>query len=113
MKKRDSEETEKLEETKEFIRLKNKTGIEILWLYILSILTKKELHAYALRKEIEKKFGFGIGEVTTYIILYKLESRGFVESRQVGFRKIYKITNRGKNLLEMAKSFLKKRFLSI
>ena len=104
---------EGLLKSREFERLNAKTGIELLWLYVLSSLRKKEMHAYALRKEMEKNFPFRIGNVTTYVVLYKLESRGFVESKKEGNRVVYKMTNKGKKLFELAKSFMKGRYSRI
>ncbi len=98
-----------LTDSKEFRRLEKNLNIELLWIYILAVLKKKDLHAYAMRKEIEEKFGFGIGEVTSYVVLYKLESRGFVSSRKQKNRKIYRITGRGKELLKEAADYMKKR----
>ena len=98
-----------LTDSKEFRRLEKNLNIELLWIYILAVLKKKDLHAYAMRKVIERKFGFGIGEVTSYVVLYKLEARGFVSSRKQKNRKIYRITGKGKRLIKEAADYMKKR----
>lgn len=93
----------------EIKRLKDKTGIEILWIYILSLLKKKPCHSYLLRKKIEKEFGFLPGEVTVYVVMYKLKSRGYVSSKREENKVVYSITKKGKELLKEAEKIMKKR----
>ena len=94
------------DQSREITRLKRKLGIELLWIYILSMLKKEPSHAYVLRKEIEEKFGFLPGNVSVYVVLYKLEKHGFVSSKQDGNRSVYSITSSGKQLLKEAKKEL-------
>lgn len=75
-----------------------------LWIYILKILSEKSSYPYKLREEIEKRFGFRPGNVTTYIVLKKLEAQGLVrkwsEKSLIGpERNLYKITAQGKKEL--------------
>ncbi|MEK6973614.1 MAG: PadR family transcriptional regulator [archaeon] len=98
-----------LDDSAEFKRFDRKLTKELLWLYILSILKKKNMHAYALRSAIQKKFGFLPGNVTAYVVLYKLQSRNFVKKKASGNRVIYSITQKGKGLLKDAKNYLEKR----
>jgi DNA-binding PadR family transcriptional regulator len=98
-----------LAESPEFNRLKRKTGIEILWIYILSLLAKKKSHAYTLRKAIKDKFDFLPGNVSAYVVLYKLEGRGFVQAEMDGNKKVYSITAKGKELLKLARKDLKEK----
>jgi DNA-binding PadR family transcriptional regulator len=91
-------------------RLKNKTTTECLWLYILSLMKQGPLYAYEVRERIRKQFGFKIGQVTAYMVLYKLERKGYVktnwrmeENRQ---RKYYTITKKGETLLKEGKKYL-------
>jgi len=101
-------------ESAEIKRLSKNLTTGLLWVYILSILRKKDFHAYALRNEVSKRFGFLPGNVTAYVVLYKLESRAFVKSKQRENKKIYSITKNGVNLLKEAqktfKDFQKKLF---
>ena len=99
-----------LENSREMARLREKLGVELLWIYILGILKKKPSHAYAIRAEIEKRFGFRPGNVTAYVVLYKLEGRGFVSKKTDANREVYSITAKGKELLkEAGKEFVKKQ----
>jgi len=93
----------------EIKRLEEKLTKEVLWLYVLSALLKKPLHAYALRREIHEKFGFLPGEVTAYVVLYKLEARGFVKAKQAENKKIYTVTESGKKLLKQAKKNIQEK----
>lgn len=96
----------KVEKSKEINRLKRKLGIELLWIYLLSMLKKKSSHAYVLRKEVERKFGFLPGNVSVYVVLYKLEKHDFVKVKKEGNKSVYSITSSGKELLKEAKKKL-------
>ena len=87
----------------ELNRLEKKLTKEVLWLYILSSLKKEPMHAYALRKKIFEKFNFLPGEVSAYVVLYKLQSRGFVSTKKDENKVNYSITQKGEKLFEQAK----------
>lgn len=91
-------------------RLKRKLTLENIWIYILRLLIEKPMYAYEIREMIENRFSFKIGEITAYIVLYKLANSGYVktewkvkEGRQ---RKYYIITEKGKKLLKEGIGFL-------
>ncbi|MAG22227.1 MAG: PadR family transcriptional regulator [Candidatus Diapherotrites archaeon] len=96
-----------VKESREIVRLREKLGIKVLWVYILSLLNKAPSHAYILRNKIEERFGFRTGNVTVYVVLYKLEGRGFVTAKRENNRKVYTITTRGKTLLKEAEKEFK------
>lgn len=102
-----------LTQSPEIIRLDQKLGVELLWVFILSILKKEPCHAYVLRKKIEDQFGFLPGNVSAYVVLYKLESRGFVTPKNEGNKIVYSITDNGKRLLDLAKKKLMEKAASI
>jgi DNA-binding PadR family transcriptional regulator len=84
-----------------------------LWFYILSLLMKKKMYPYEIRREINKEFGFNPGFVTAYVVLYKLEKDGYVKSGEkmkMGGpeRKYYKITSNGKEELKRGKIIFRK-----
>jgi PadR family transcriptional regulator PadR len=84
-----------------------------LWLYILSLLLKKEMYPYEIRKEIKKAFGFEPGNVTAYFVLYRLEKSGYVKTGKTlkeggPERSYYKITDKGKEELKKGKEILRK-----
>ncbi|MFH1284976.1 MAG: PadR family transcriptional regulator [Candidatus Micrarchaeota archaeon] len=96
------------DEPSPMMRLKRTTEAGNLWLYVLSLVSKNKVYAYGLRDEINKKFGWRPGLITSYIVLYKLESEGLIASEFEGRRKYYTITQKGKDTLSEAKEYLKK-----
>ncbi|MBL7160550.1 MAG: helix-turn-helix transcriptional regulator [Candidatus Aenigmarchaeota archaeon] len=88
-------------------RLKTLNTRECLWIYVLRILSDQPKHAYALRKEIEERFGFRPGRMTAYKVLYLLHKKGFVVKMRAGRRVLYSITPNGKEALKEAVSFYK------
>ncbi len=94
-------------------RLFNSLTKDNLWFYVLSLLSKKQIYPYEMRKEINKSFGFEPGNVTAYLVLGRLELADYVKSGKklrVGGpdRKYYKITEKGKQELKTGKLFLRK-----
>jgi DNA-binding PadR family transcriptional regulator len=99
-----------ISKSREMERLRAKLSVDLLWIYILGIIKEKPMHAYALRREIEKRFGFLPGNVSAYVVLYKLHGRGFVSSKEQGNRTVYSVTSKGTELFKEAeKEFLKKQ----
>ena len=88
-------------------RLKLLNTKECLWIYILRILTDGPTHAYTLRKETEKRFGFRPGTMTAYKVLYLLGRLELVTKKEEGRKKIYHITPKGKTVLKEAVDFYK------
>ena len=94
-------------------RLFNSITKDNLWIYILKILSKEELHPYRIREEIKKRFGFKPGNVTTYIVLKKLEAQGFVKKKREKStlgpeRNCYKITAKGRKEIKKGVMLLKR-----
>jgi DNA-binding PadR family transcriptional regulator len=92
-------------------RLKRTTTNENLWLYILTLLKRKPLYAYEIREQIKGAFGFDIGSVTAYLVLYSLERKGFVDTKwsmeEGRQRKYYYITKDGRQTLKQGVDYLK------
>jgi PadR family transcriptional regulator, regulatory protein PadR len=89
-------------------KLKKSTKTDNMWIYILSVLKKNDLHAYILSKEIEKKFNWKPERITSYVVIYKIEKEGLIKSKSEGRKKIYSITPKGNKTLKEAKEYLKK-----
>ena len=92
-----------------FEKLKENNTIDCLYPYILRILSEKPTHAYVLRKDIEKKFGFRVGPVTAYKVLYLLKKEGLVEKTQKGRTKVYRLTSEGEKELQNVLEFYRER----
>jgi len=89
-------------------KLKKSTTTDNVWLYVLSVLQKEEIHAYALHKEIEKKFNWAPELITSYVVLYRIEKEGLIKSEKKGRIKVYTITPKGIKTLKEGKVYLKK-----
>lgn len=87
-------------------RLRRSLTTENLWLYVLASLAKKDAYAYAMRDEIQARFGWKPGLIMSYVVLYRLESEGLIRSRFEGRRKYYSLSKNGKHALQEAKSML-------
>ncbi|MFQ6080808.1 MAG: PadR family transcriptional regulator [Candidatus Bathyarchaeia archaeon] len=96
-----------------YARLVKKLTKENLWLYVLSLLREGPRYGYEIREEIQKRFGFKPGQVTSYRVLYTLKRDGYIAlkseepSEEGPIRKYYVITQKGENLLSKAKVFLR------
>ncbi len=79
-----------------------------LWPYILNLVSKKEVYAYTLPDLIQTEFGFKPNKIMLYVVLYKLESDGYIKGRFKDRRKYYKITAKGKRILKNLRTELNK-----
>lgn len=78
-----------------------------LWLYILSISSKNRVYAYELDSKIEQDFNFKPNKIMNYVVLYKLENEGLINSEYHERRKYYTITDKGKEALILARTYFK------
>ena len=90
---------------KPIARLKESNTKENLWMYVLRILEDGPTHAYTIREEISKRYGFRPGTMTAYKVLYGRKKRGLVTKRLDGRKKVYHITAKGRAELEEAIRF--------
>lgn len=90
-------------------RLKTLLTSGNLWLYILSVLEENNsIYPYILDSKIEEKFNFKPNKIMIYIVIYKLEAEGLLETKMDGRRKIMKITKNGSETLKEAREYMKK-----
>ena len=90
-------------------RLRELNTRDCLWTYVLRILRDGPMHGYAIRSEIEERFGFRPGNVTSYKVIYLLKRSGMVSQKRDGRKIVYEITQRGKDALKEAVEFYKER----
>jgi PadR family transcriptional regulator, regulatory protein PadR len=90
-------------------RLRQLNTTDNLWVYVLRILMDSPTHAYSIREEVRKRFGFRPGTVTAYKVLYLLGKSGLVEKRLEGRQKVYTITPKGEKALGDAIAFYRER----
>ena len=94
-------------------RFKKSLTNDNLWIYILSLLKKRDMYPYEINASIKKEFGFTPGNITAYIVLKKLKIDGYVtisrrEKNGGPSRTYYSITRKGKNEITRAKILVKK-----
>jgi DNA-binding PadR family transcriptional regulator len=71
------------------------------------------MYGYEIKAQIEQNFGWSPATITSYVVLYKLESGGYVATKVKDDdesnmrRKYYFITDEGNTLLEEGSAFLK------
>jgi DNA-binding PadR family transcriptional regulator len=77
---------------------------------ILQYLEKESMHGYQVISKIRKGFGVYFGPSTIYPLLGTLEKKGYVKSiwnmQSQRPRKVYELTNEGKNLLNYTENTL-------
>lgn len=88
-------------------RLKRLLTSENLWLYILSLLSRKRLYAYEIDSKIEEWFFFRPNKIMIYVVLYRLEGEKLIESEFEERRKYYKITRKGSETLAQARGYFR------
>lgn len=93
-------------------RLKRKMTKEVMWVYVLKLLKGRPMYAYELKNEIKKRFDWAPATITSYVVLYRLQSGGYVTTKWGDEstnprRKYYYITEKGEKLLKDGEEFLK------
>lgn len=81
-----------------------------LKLLVLNILSKHPVHGYGLFKELQKIYNWKPSCGTLYPVLSEFEDKGLIQSSETvdcgRFKKIYSITDKGKEKLsEMIRDF--------
>ncbi len=91
-------------------RLMTNTTTECLWPYVLALMRDEPAYAYEIRQKVSERFGFEVGQVAAYMVLYNLEGGGYVktewrtvDNRQ---RKYYRITEEGRKTLNESLRYL-------
>ena len=82
----------------------------LLDMIVLQYLDKEPMHGYQIITQIRKSFGVYFGPSTVYPMLGLLEKKGYVTSawnmNAERPRKMYKLTNEGKNVLNFTENSL-------
>ena len=86
-------------------RLVKLNTFDNLWLYILFLLEKKSYYAWELPNAIQDKFKFKPGKITPYRVLYRLKEQDLVKSHKDERKRIYEITDLGREELKKARNF--------
>lgn len=90
--------------------VQNKLMKGLLDLVILQFLNAQPMHGYQIISSIRKNFGVYFGPSTIYPLLNGLEKKGYIKSQwdlsNERPRKVYKLTNEGRNLLSFTENSL-------
>jgi len=85
----------------------------LLGIQLLRLIQAQPLWGYKIKKEMEAKFNVKIRHGALYPTLISMERRGFLKSekqKQAGrTRKVYSVTQKGKEYLEMYYGILKEQ----
>jgi DNA-binding PadR family transcriptional regulator len=105
--------SEEVRQTKAFRRLEANLTTKALWLYVLRLLTVRDMYGYEVRKAIRDEFKIRMATVTAYVVLYKLKQEKLVTTEKTAStlrgrpdRKYYSITPLGQAVLAEAKKFV-------
>jgi len=82
----------------------------LLDMIVLHYLDHESMHGYQLITKVRKGYGISFGASTMYPLLELLEKKGYVKSAwnmdTERPRKVYKLTNEGKNVLNFTENSL-------
>ncbi|ADN51211.1 PadR family transcriptional regulator [Vulcanisaeta distributa] len=72
-------------------RLMIKLTKENLWIYIVKLLMERPMYGYEIAKEIRERFNIDITNVGVYVVLYKMERDGLLETFISNGSKMYRL----------------------
>ena len=72
-------------------RLITKLTKENLWIYVVKLLMERPMYGYEIAREIRERFNINITNVGVYVVLYKMERDGLVETFMSGGSKMYRL----------------------
>lgn len=75
---------------------------------VLLMLQEQPMHGYALMKAIEEKYEWPPSQGIIYPTLQMLEDLGYVEMKEQDHKKVYSITNGGKQFLQENKDVIER-----
>ncbi|MHC1605617.1 MAG: PadR family transcriptional regulator [Candidatus Methanofastidiosia archaeon] len=93
--------------------MEHKLTKEVVWIYVLKLLRERPMYGYEFKARIKDVFGWSPATITSYMVLYKLESGGYIKTELKNSnegktnRKYYIITEKGEQLLSDGRKFIK------
>lgn len=80
---------------KALTRFISKITKENLWIYVINALANGPKTGYEIVKEIKGRYMINVTTVSVYVVLYKMERDGLLESFNKDGKKYYKVTEEG------------------
>ncbi|GAB6946496.1 PadR family transcriptional regulator [Vulcanisaeta sp. JCM 16161] len=87
-------------------RLMTKLTKENLWIYVVKLLMERPMYGYEIAKEIRERFNINITNVGVYVVLYKMERDGLVETFVSNGSKMYRLRPETVGLWLRARDFI-------
>ena len=87
-------------------RLVAKLTKENLWIYVVRLLMERPMYGYEIAREIRERFNINITNVGVYVVLYKMERDGLVETFMSGDSKMYRLRPETVELWLRARDFI-------
>lgn len=87
-------------------RLMAKLTKENLWIYIVRLLMERPMYGYEIAREIRERFGINVTNVGVYVVLYKMERDGLVETFMSDDSKMYRLRPETVKLWLRARDFI-------
>ncbi|GAB6944716.1 PadR family transcriptional regulator [Vulcanisaeta sp. JCM 14467] len=87
-------------------RLITKLTKENLWIYVVKLLMERPMYGYEIAREIRERFNINITNVGVYVVLYKMERDGLVETFMSGESKMYRLRPETVELWLRARDFI-------
>ncbi len=84
---------------------------DLLPFLVLAIIDKEPMHGYGIRKRILEMSRAKMGATTVYAVIYGLLRLGMIEGSWEKRRKVYKLTDKGRKALKLARKALKENLL--
>ncbi|MGC8542785.1 MAG: PadR family transcriptional regulator [Vulcanisaeta sp.] len=72
-------------------RLVSKLTKENLWIYIVKLLMERPMYGYEIAREVRERFRINVTNVGVYVVLYKMERDGLIETFMSGESKMYRL----------------------
>ncbi|WP_243666438.1 PadR family transcriptional regulator [Vulcanisaeta sp. JCM 16159] len=75
-------------------RLMAKLTKENLWIYVVKLLMERPMYGYEIAREVRERFNINITNVGVYVVLYKMERDGLVETFMSDGSKMYRLSRK-------------------
>jgi len=86
---------------------------ENLWIYVVKLLMEKPMYGYEVARAVRDRFGISMSNVGVYVVLYKMERDGLIESYMDGDSRVYRLREGSVDLWLKARDFIGKVLIDV